>query len=226
MRVSMMVRTAALALVAGGIAACSDSTSAPARAKFAAGVSSLDGTVTGNGHGHANTDSTVYSGQYTMDPTQPNTLKFGDHTVTFPAGSICDPATSGYDPTLWDAPCTPLVTPLVISATWTQKAGHSYIDFQPALRFVPTSVQSQWVTLSLKEKDTVLVTNNYVIAWNRPSDGAWIDESYTDSSLSAIADQANNRVSRRVKHFSGYVVSATSSTCDPTLDSTCLLITY
>lgn len=215
MRVSTMVRTAtALALAAGGLAACSDSTSAPARAKFATGGATLDRNEPGHdrgesGHGKNNTRNSS-SAQYTVDPTRPTTLNFGEHTVTFPAGSICDPATSGYGESLWDAPCTPLRSPLVISATWSETAWHSYIDFQPALRFVPTSDPSHWVVLSMKEKEHVIQSYRYFIAWQRPSDGVWINEGLSDPTMSTSADDSDDRITRRLKHFSGYTVAATS----------------
>ena len=38
--------------------------------------------------------------------------------------------------------------------------------------------------------------------------GEWIDESITDATLETRADGRNGRVYRRIKHFSGYLVTA------------------
>jgi hypothetical protein len=74
---------------------------------------------------------------------------------------------------------------------------------------------------------------HYPIFWQRPSDGEWIDESITDPSLGALNDVQGNRVSRRLKHFSGYLVGAgevcdawTSSSCAPIMSFAGYLVGY
>ncbi len=167
------------------------------------------------GSGRQNTDNSIHSTTFTVDPTQTATYSFGNHSVTFPAGSICDPATSGYDPSLWDSPCTPLSTPITITATWSNKYGHAYVDFEPSLRFVPT----QTVTLTLKDTPAMQAAGQYTILWLNPSDGTWVQESAVDPSELEVTNFAGNTVSRRIKHFSGYNVSAgTIDSCDPTLN--------
>jgi hypothetical protein len=197
MRVSTKVRSAALmAMLLGGIGACADSPTALSSRPTADGSLAAD----------------VFYGTsvaVTLDPTQNQTLKFGPHYVVFPANSICDPLTSGYGEALWDAPCSPLRTPIVITATYSLRNNHALIDFQPALRFVPAAASdtSSWVVMTLKEPQT-LSGSSYAILWQRPSDGKWIDESVNDPSLKAFIDRPGNFVSRRLKHFSGYNVTA------------------
>ena len=159
---------------------------------------------------------------FVVDPTVTQTYKFGNHSVRFPAYSICDPATSGYGESLWDTSCTPLAAPITITATWSNRHGHAYVDFQPALRFVPAAAgdTANYVLLTLNENNNSVVSTSggYTILWQRPSDGMWVDEGAFDASEQALIDQNGNNVSRRIKHFSGYNVSASLDTCDPTLD--------
>ena len=54
---------------------------------------------------------------------------------------------------------------------------------------------------------------SYPILWQRPSDGLWLDESANDPSMSTVEDVHGNRVSRRLKHFSGYMIAA-GEVCD------------
>jgi hypothetical protein len=157
---------------------------------------------------------------FVVDPTQATQIKLGDHVVSFPAYSICDPATSGYGPDLWDAPCTPLQTPITIHANWKSKLGHAFVQFSPDLRFVPTSDPSQYVRITMKDYVPLDSAARYPIYWLRPSDSTWVDESMVDSTELSVMDLNGNKVSRRVKHFSGYLVGATE-VCDAWSDPSC-----
>jgi hypothetical protein len=48
----------------------------------------------------------------------------------------------------------------------------------------------------------------------------WVDESVSDPSLWATADYSGNRVTRRLKHFSGYLVGA-GEVCDAWTSDSC-----
>ena len=148
---------------------------------------------------------------FTVGPYSTVSMRLGDHRIYLPAGSICDPARSTYGPTEWDKPCQPLRSYIAISAVWWTDAatGHPQIEFQPALRFVPTSDASKWVMLTLKDRyaSSAQRGQSLVITWRDPS-GNWIDESLTDPTLVTTVDPASGSVSRRIKHFSGYLVSA------------------
>lgn len=228
MRVSMLVRWGTALGAAMLLAACADTATAPPSAPARPRLSNnqfeqwlLDnGGVSRDGRGRSNKTDSVWTKDFVVDPTQPATIKAGDHVVQFPANSICDPATSGYGETMWDQPCAPLQTPITIHATWNSKYGHAFIDFQPALRFVPTSDPSQYVTITMKDYFDLDPSYHYPIFWNRPSDGEWIDESINDPSMSSIQDSNGNRVTRRLKHFSGYLIGA-AEVCDAWSSSSC-----
>jgi hypothetical protein len=228
MRVSMLVRWCTALAVITVAAACSDTTTAPstpaARPRLSFGSYEqwlLDnGGLPRDGRGRKNKTDSGWTQDFTFDPTQPYTLKAGDHVVSFPANSICDPATSGYDASLWDAPCTPLQSTITIHASWSNKLGHAFIDFQPALRFVPTSDPSQYVTISMKDVWPLDSTAHQPIVWLRPSDSVWVDEGASDPSENSVQDLNGNRVSRRLKHFSGYLVTP-AEVCDAFTSTDC-----
>ena len=228
MRVSMLVRWCAALTVMAVSAACSDTTTAPpmtaARPRLSFGSYEqwlLDnGGLARDGRGRKNKTDSSWSQTFTFDATQPYTLKAGDHTVYFPANSICDPATSGYGEALWDAPCTPLQSSITITATWSNKLGHAFVDFQPSLRFVPTSDPSQYVTITMKDAWPLDSTYHYPIFWLRPADSVWVDESVTDPTEASVQDVQGNRVTRRLKHFSGYMVGV-QEVCDAFTSSDC-----
>ena len=221
MRVSMLVRWGTALAAAVMVAACSDTATAPPSAPARPRLSDkqfeqwlLDnGGVSRDGRGRKNKTDTAWTQDFVIDPTQASTIKAGDHQVYFPANSICDPATSGYGEGMWDQPCQPLTQPITIHATWNSKYGHAFIDFQPALRFVPTSDPSQYVTITLKDYYDLDPSLHYPIVWQRPSDGLWVDESASDPSMATIQEVVGNRVSRRLKHFSGYMVAG-AEVCD------------
>jgi hypothetical protein len=228
MRVSMLVRWRSALIAAVFAAGCADTATAPppatARPRLAGQQYEQwllsNGGPSRDGRGRDNKTSEYKSQDFVIDPTQPATIKAGDHVVSFPANSICDPASSGYGEDLWDAPCDPLQQPITIHATWSSKLGHAFIDFQPALRFVPTSDPSQYVTLSMKDYWDIDTQYKYPIFWQRPSDGEWVDESLADPSMGSVVDVGGNRVSRRLKHFSGYLVSA-GEVCDAWASFSC-----
>jgi len=233
MRVSTMVRCSLATAVVILAAACADTTTAPPR--FVPPPSNLSGKqleswLLSNGgpsrDGRGRDDKTTekWMQDVVVDPTQPTTVKFGDHTVYFPANSICDPATSGYGEALWDAPCTPAQAPITLHANWNSKLGHASIQFSPDLRFVPTSDPSQYVTITMKDYWDLDPSAPYPIFWQRPSDSLWVDESVFDPSMSSVMDVNGNKVSRRLKHFSSYLVGA-AEVCDAWGGGSCAPIT-
>lgn len=225
MHVSTTIRAGVLIAMAAVLAACADSPSAPQQLR-ASGLGLAATSATATGHGRPNVDTTRTTTSFVVDPTVSQTYRFGNHSVRFPAYSICDPASSGYGAALWDTSCTPLTTPITITATWTNKHGHAFVDFQPALRFVPAEAgdTARYVMLTLNDSYQVTSNGGYSILWQRPSDGLWVDEGAVDPTEQAVIDTTGNTVSRRIKHFSGYNVSASVDACDPTVDSFCLSV--
>ena len=124
--ISRISAKALLAIVGLGLAAaCADSvapTSVVSKKKIPAQYNIVLGT-----------ESFYYT------PSDGAIQRIGDHMIVIPADGICDPATSGYGRGTWDLPCDPVNYSILITATsYADPEGHPYVDFEPALRFVPT----------------------------------------------------------------------------------------
>jgi hypothetical protein len=219
MHVSTMVRrrTALLAVLVAA-AACSDAPSAPpprdqpgfaAMIQASASRSSNGDDHASNGNGRGNHASADGERTLVIDPRVARSYAFGDHSIYFPAYSICDPATSGYGPPLWDAPCQPQTTTITVTVKWSSKGGHAYARFEPKLRFVPAGPEesSRWVILTMYDRRKVNDVDQYQIYYET-EDEKWVDEAKTDPTLRAWTDRTRNVVYRRIKHFSGYMLAA------------------
>lgn len=166
----------------------------------------------------AKSKQTVYT--FTIDPNVAQNVTLGEHEVFVPARAICDPSTSSYGAGEWDKPCTLATTPITFRAITGERHGHAAIDFEPDVRFAPSSDtdRTQWVILTLRDAKKLKLDTEYSILWwdaeaesnsGEGSDkGAWVDESLTDPTLRAWTDRRGNKVSRRLKHFSGYNVTS------------------
>jgi hypothetical protein len=177
-----------LAIVGLGLAgACADQVSAPTAeitAKNPAGYNKMVGAAT-----------------FTWSPSQGVTKSFGDHMIVIPAGGICD-LSSSYGSGEWDKPCTPATKPIVITVvSFVDADGHPYVDFEPALRFVPTKETFLYV------KDGVRKSSNTLDIAYCATPVSCIDESLTDPSLVTHRVGNSRILYRRVKHFSGYVIA-------------------
>ena len=217
MHVSTMVRrSAALLAVLVAAAACSDAPNAlaPREHRDSFDTEMLSASKNDNQydkvgqHGHP---SQAEKGEATLiiDPRVSRSYAFGPNTIYFPAYSICDPVPSGYGPLLWDAPCQPLAKKITVNVKWSGKGGHGFVKFEPDLRFAPAGAHetSRWVILSMYDRKLLNDVDNYSILYVMPN-GTLIDESLTDRTLCAWTDKRTNTVFRRIKHFSGYMVSA------------------
>ena len=147
------------------------------------------------------------SADFTVTPSG-GLFVLGAHAVFFPDHSICDPSTSGYGPDQWDAPCTPLDQPIDFHAEVRKDAdGNTWVDFTPAVRFVPTDDPNHTVWMMMKAGADITSSNyqNFGMRWlpNGTLVGS-VDESLTDSTLRSFVDIDHDIVFRRVKHFSGY----------------------
>lgn len=132
------------------------------------------------------------------------------HNVYFQAGSICDPLVSSYGPGTWDAPCTPLNRAITLRvSTWRDAAGNPYVDFQPALRFVP----NKYVVIYMVDGQLPTTFNPRSILYCT-DDAVCVDEAQADPSLVSYFDASRGTYFRRVKHFSGYVISASRMLSD------------
>lgn len=138
----------------------------------------------------------------------------GNNAVFFPARSICDPATSGYGVGTWDNPCTPATSGIAIHAEVRTLNGRSWVDFSPALRFVPSNDASKWVWMIMYAPGAANAADltKYNIFYAPTIGGALVDETVADPTLRTYVDRSGLSM-RRIKHFSGYTSSAI--TCDP-----------
>lgn len=188
-------RAIAFTAVALTIAACRDVATAPTQQHIAPSAPNYNRTPSGE----------ISSGTFVIDPSVSQTAYLsGIHSVSFPAGSVCDMSVSSYGPSEWDRPCTPATSKITISfRSWYDSDGEPMVEFQPALRFVPTKT----VTLQLKYKGTDAFVAHPTILYCADGSPICIDESLTDATLVTQYSMNGHIVSRRIKHFSGYVVS-------------------
>lgn len=131
-------------------------------------------------------------------------------TLTVPANAVCDPR-DGYGD--WDAPCTPLRRNVRVTATVHYVNGSPGVDFHPELRFDPTKV----VTIStLRDRDAVRAMaaeaapnwNVFAILYTANAFQSLQADAQSDASALTHIDTTTGLVWRRIKHFSGYNVSA------------------
>jgi hypothetical protein len=155
-------------------------------------------------------DST--SADFTVTPTG-GVFNLGPHAIYFPANSICDPATSSYGPTEWDAPCDVLTTPIKFHAEIRELDGRSYVDFTPAVRFVPTNdpANAVWLymktsTLSSDPDSALAALRRMSVMYSQVIGDVGVNEALADSTLRTYVWRSGGIAFRRIKHFSGYNV--------------------
>lgn len=181
--------------IAAAVSACNDSPLGP-RDSLPEGVQlSISGSTDGSGNG-----------TFTINPNKQANVQLGNHAIHFPARSICDPAATTYGATEWDKPCILLTRPITVTAQWVETGdGRPLMEFEPALRFVPNKT----VILSMTLRDEPEEDQNQLlrILWRNEQD-VWVDESLTDATLESRISHGGKKVWRRIKHFSGYMVTA------------------
>ena len=144
--------------------------------------------------------------EFTVGP-EGGSADIGNHAITFPASTICDPSVSTYGPTEWQAPCEVLTSPVTITATsWIDVNGHPRIDFTPALRFTATP-DGSLPTLYLRDSDAVLQDWSSIVYCLELTSGC-VNESVLDSALTTYRDPVTGFLYRFIRHFSGYNVWA------------------
>jgi hypothetical protein len=200
MRLRLLALTLSGVLVASS--ACSDATApsglaAPARASASERQDQERHSDQGGGW------SPPTSYQVTIDPTRRNVLRFGPHTLSLPANSVCRLDGSAHSLFSFDDPCTAETHRVTIeAAVSTDAQGHSRIDLQPSMRFDPakTVVLSTYIG-----RAAMLSANNWRIFFCPDAylQGC-VDESLFDPSLTTYVDLEHWLVYRRIKHFSGY----------------------
>jgi hypothetical protein len=188
------------------VAGCSDNTVSP----------SLSGSATSmqlapNGRPSLSLNTTAKASVSSSIRVGPKggVFMIGNNAVVFPANSICEPATSGYGVTLWDAPCSPLRHALTIAYETSTANGRTSIDFKTPLRFAPSNDPAQWVWVYMYTPGAVASSadlSKYTIYYTPSLGGPLYDETATDATMRTYVDSRTGVSARRIKHFSGYTV--------------------
>jgi hypothetical protein len=160
-----------------------------------AATPSLGWKSTSTSGGHKTVTFTVYPGLGSM-------VNVDEHRIVFEPNAICDMAKTSYGPAHWNEPCPLATKPVRITAvSWHDADGRPRVDFKPALRFSPAARVTLYLRARSDENEP-----QATILWVSP-DGTLVDEAATDPSV-ATRTAANGFKYRRVKHFSGYTLTA------------------
>ncbi len=192
-------RTLVVAIAGALLAACSGDATSPAAGAAGSSLAppvdaskALVGAIDG-----------VYV--FSVDPQKEETLAIGESRLIIPSSAICDLSSTSYGPEYWDRSCRPESGTVIITA-YVRNAGtdHPRIDFEPAMRFSP----AKSVLLKMKVNTPTASSDWQILYCSTFGTAYCVDESLDDTSL---AVRVNNMiVSRRIKHFSGYVVTNNS----------------
>ncbi|MEO6526681.1 MAG: hypothetical protein ABIP93_08675 [Gemmatimonadaceae bacterium] len=156
---------------------------------------------------------------FTINPTVDQVVTLGPNRLELPAYSVCGLGVSGYGASWWDIGCNPQRRSFTLTVT-VRNASTSYasIDFQPAMRFNPTtSVSLHFYVPDLTAANATTWNILYCASANSqpgkryPTGGQTagancVNEALTDPSLATKADYGASMLSRRIKHFSSYMV--------------------
>jgi hypothetical protein len=145
----------------------------------------------------------------TIDPSRQTYFDLGSgNSITFPTGSLCDPTKSTYGVGEWDKPCPVAKSPVTVKVTaWLDAKGHPRVDFNPNVRFVPSWDPRQWVRITFSDLQASLDLS-FNILYCPTSQSSCRDEARTDFTLLTYRDPITHKLTRRIKHFSGYNVAA------------------
>jgi len=212
-------------LIAGAAliaAACSESV-APTRPQVQSNLPTL--TSFGNAlvsSARANDRAESKAETFTFRISQSGGMaKIGEFYLVYPARSVCDPDRSGYGPGEWDVDCPTLNRAVTIRAKFWVEDGRTHADFEPDIRFAPgknvyltafvPEIRGREITDALKAQYGIFYSTR------QGNTRYFIDEAVSDPSLATIFGERNGlasgRLTRRVKHFSGYYVRS-GRVCD------------
>jgi hypothetical protein len=192
-----------LTLTAMLAAGCSDSTVAPKAGQ-------VDSTIRGGGSTAALTGSDTLRFSFVIDPSQ-NTFYYlgAGNSITFPAGSLCDPDRSSYGMGEWDNACPVATAPVTVNTkAWLDANGQPHLDFDHHVRFVPSDNPARWVMLTLSDYGSGIDLWSKIAYCQNELLSSCVDESVTDPSLATVTNPVTGKLTRRVKHFSGYSLTS------------------
>jgi len=193
-------RSVLLVALVSGLAACNDGSVAPR------GKSADAANVSGSGVLTTLTMTDTVRFTFVINPTVAQSVYLGaGNSVRFPAGSVCEPSSS-YGASEWDNACTPATDPITVSASaWLEADGHPRVDFASHLRFVPSANPLAWVTLVFT--DTAAASDPTAsILYCTTAYSACVSELSGDATLVTVKNPTTGFVTRRIKHFSGYLI--------------------
>jgi hypothetical protein len=146
---------------------------------------------------------------FVIDPARNTSVDLGEgNTLDIPAGSVCDPSLTKYGPGQWDKPCVAAHTAITVNVrAWLDNTGHPQTDFLPELRFVPTAQPTGWVTISFTDSQASHDQSLSILYCSTPQSKC-VNESSKDPGLVTVRDPLTGTISRRIQHFSGYLVGA------------------
>jgi len=132
----------------------------------------------------------------------------GRHAVRFPKHSICA-LNSSYGPTEWDKPCSPAQGSVNFHVEVVSLNGREWLEFTPAVRFVPTTRTNGYVTLFMRVDNlsNEIGKADMQILWSPAIGVPGIDESAADSTQRTFINLGAGLLHRRIKHFSAYSVT-------------------
>lgn len=199
-----------LTLTAMLAAGCSEGTVAPSS-------QSSEANISGGGSSAALTSTDTLRFSFVIDPRRSMTYDLGQgNTITFPAGSLCDPDRSSYGMGEWDKSCPVARASVKVNTkAWLDSRGQGHVDFDRHVRFVPSNNPADWVMLSITDYGTSTSPWTKILYCIDGNVGC-IDESKTDPTLATYRTWGGKLV-RRVKHFSGYSI-LTGDSCTPSPD--------
>ncbi|HKW49387.1 MAG TPA: hypothetical protein VJN70_18175 [Gemmatimonadaceae bacterium] len=224
------MRSKSLLLLVGAVAAlavaCQDAV-APAR-----NASPLSASAAASFSKGGSNSNRTQLGTLALSPNG-GTYHVGDFDIVVPAGAVCDPATTKYGVKHWDDDCAPATQTVTVNVVAKRHGQSVSVDFQPDLRFRPSAGS---VTIQTNAYNSLLTSSstrqlsptssffqNFVILYAPSGGGSNIDEvrSTGDASMVTHVDLQTGLVWRRVKHFSGYLITAGFSCPSIAPDGTC-----
>lgn len=161
------------------------------------------------------------------------------YTLDVPANAVCDPndpnTRAGYAAAAWDSPCAAATGDIAVHVTLKWSHNRLWADFSPSLRFVPGQV----VTISTGIMAPIVRyyadgnndgsngrSRTWGIAFAGSIDGQPVDDARSDASTRTKIDFSTGRISRRIKHFTGYNITTGGECVVRIEDPYCVEITH
>lgn len=194
-----------IALLAG----CRDTAVAPSAAPSSAPASQMLAPVGHPSLSLSGKNKKNGSADFTISPWG-GVYVVGNHAVVFPAHSVCDPDKSSYGPGTWDAPCEAMTKPMRVHAKVRTVNGESSVDFSPEIRFVPAANPARWVWIFMYTPEAIGAqdVSRFNILFTQSLGATPENDAASDKTLRTYVDTRSGLSFRRIKHFSGYIVSS------------------